>query len=142
MKIMIIGKGKHIFLPIVPYIEDIEQEQGNEEFKTINGKSLNLKGGKNLRKFSITSFFPSKNYNFSNVAFTPVSNYLNFFLKNIDEPVRIIIIAKNLVILNMQCRYNFKYNITDKSGDVPYTLEITEYTDPNNIRSVIDDFYL
>lgn len=142
MQIMFLVKGAHLLLPVVPYIEEIEQEQNNEEYKTINGRSLNLKGGKSLRKFSISSFFPSKNYDFLTIPFVPVSAYLNFFLKNRDEPVRVIVIAKNLTILNMLCRYNFKYNITDKAGDVPYTLEITEYVDPKEKRSVIDGYYL
>lgn len=142
MQIMFISKNKFVILPVVPYITDIEQEQTNEEMQTINGIPLNLKGGKTLRKFSISSFFPNKKYEFLKTAFLPASVYLNFFLQNTKEPVRVIVISKSLIILNMLCRYSFSYNITDRAGDVPYTLDITEYVDPKLKRSVINDYFL
>lgn len=32
----------------------------------------------------------------------------------------------------MLCRYNFSYTLRDRAGDVPYTLDITEYIIPPN----------
>lgn len=32
----------------------------------------------------------------------------------------------------MLCRYNFTYNFRDRAGDIPYTLDITEYILPIN----------
>lgn len=140
MQIMLIGKSK-IVLPIVLKVEDITQEQENEEYKTVNGRCLNLKGGETLRKFSISSFFPSKKYNFSNGPAFPLQYYLNFFKNNKDNPVRIIIISKNTVFLNMLCRYNFDYNISDRAGDVPFKLDVIEYINPHKLRSVIYDYF-
>ena len=46
-------------IPVVQNIEPVNCETMDEEFNTINGKTLNLIGGKGLRNFSFSSFFPS-----------------------------------------------------------------------------------
>lgn len=60
--------------------------------------------------------------------------YIKFFEKyrDLKLPVRVIIIDKFSVTLNMLCRYNFSYTLRDRAGDVPYTLDITEYIIPPN----------
>ena len=109
-------------IPVVQNIEPVNCETEDEEFTTINGKKLNLIGGKGLRSFSFSSFFQSPKY------------YINFFEKYRDArvPLRIIIVDKYRVVLNMLCRYNFTYSFRDKAGDVPYTLDIKEYILPDN----------
>ena len=106
----------------------------DEEFNTINGKTLNLIGGKGLRNFSFSSFFPSKLYSFvSFLNFKEPKYYIDFFEKYRDArvPLRMIIVDKYRVVLNMLCRYNFTYSFRDKAGDVPYTLNIKEYILPD-----------
>ena len=117
-------------IPVVQNIEPVNCETMDEEFNTINGKTLNLIGGKGLRNFSFSSFFPSKSF----FNFQPPKYYINFFEKYRDArvPLRIIIIDKYRVVLNMLCRYNFTYSFRDKAGDVPYTLDIKEYILPDN----------
>ena len=44
-------------IPVVQNIEPVNCETEDEEFTTINGKKLNLIGGKGLRNFSFSSFF-------------------------------------------------------------------------------------
>ena len=51
-------------IPVVQNIEPVNCETEDEEFTTINGKKLNLIGGKGLKNFSFSSFFPSKLYSF------------------------------------------------------------------------------
>ena len=122
-------------IPVVQNIEPVNCETEDEEFTTINGKKLNLIGGKGLRSFSFSSFFPSKRYSFvSFFNFQPPKYYINFFEKYRDArvPLRIIIVDKYRVVLNMLCRYNFTYSFRDKAGDVPYTLDIKEYILPDN----------
>lgn len=121
-------------IPIVQAIEPITCETGDEEFTTINGKTLNLIGGKGLRNFSFSSFFPSKRYSFVSLFnFQPPKYYINFFEKYRDAriPLRIIIVDGYKVVLNMLCRYNFTYTLRDRAGDVPFTLDIKEYILPN-----------
>lgn len=121
-------------IPIVQAIEPITCETGDEDFTTINGTTLNLIGGKGLRSFSFSSFFPSKKYSFVSLFnFQSPKYYIKFFEKYRDAkiPLRIIIVDGYKVVLNMLCRYNFTYTLRDKAGDVPFTLEIKEYILPN-----------
>ena len=107
----------------------------DEDFVTIDGNTLNVIGGKGLRRFSFSSFFPSKLYSFvSFLNFREPKHYIKFFEKyrDLKLPVRVIIIDKFSVTLNMLCRYNFSYTLRDRAGDVPYTLDITEYIIPPN----------
>lgn len=123
-------------IPVVQNIEPVNCETMDEEFNTINGKTLNLIGGKGLRSFSFSSFFPSKRYSFvSFFNFQSPKYYINFFEKYRDArvPLRIIIVDKYRVVLNMLCRYNFTYFFRDKAGDVPYTLDIKEYILPGEV---------
>lgn len=129
------GIQEVINIPIVQKVEQISCETKDEEFTTINGIDLNLIGGKGLRNFSFSSFFPSKLYSFMRlIDFRPPLYYINFFERYRDArvPLRIIIIDKFFVKLNMLCRYNFTYELRDRAGDVPFTLDIKEYIMPNN----------
>lgn len=139
MQIMIKGKG-HIILPVITEVTMIEQDQNNEEFKTVTGNPLNLKGGRSLIRFSINSFLPSKDYEFVQGIRFPLIHYKKFFEENRDEVVRVIAVANNGILFNIQARYKFNYAITDKAGDIPYTLEITEYVDPNKKGGVLYDY--
>ena len=139
MKIIFIGENEGqievINIPVVQNIEPISCETTDEDFVTIEGNTLNLIGGKGLRRFSFSSFFPSKLYSFvSFLNFRPPKHYIKFFEKyrDLKLPVRVIIIDKFSVTLNMLCRYNFSYTLRDRAGDVPYTLDITEYIIPVN----------
>ncbi|MCF0163240.1 MAG: phage portal protein [Fusobacterium necrophorum] len=128
-----IGQQETITIPVVQGIEAISCETKDEEFETANGKTLNLIGGKGLRSFSFSSFFPSKKYCFvSWFKFKNPKEYIRFFEKYRDlrVPVRVIVIDKYQVVLNMLCRYNFIYQIRDRAGDIPYTLDIKEYILP------------
>lgn len=129
------GQTEIINIPVVQNIDFMSCDTTDEEFVTIDGRTLNLIGGKGLRNFSFSSFFPSKLYSFvSFLNFKKPKYYVKFFEKyrDLKLPVRIIIIDKYQVILNMLCRYNFSYNFRDKAGDVPYTLDIKEYILPPN----------
>ena len=120
-------------IPVVQNIEPVNCETEDEEFTTINGKKLNLIGGKGLRNFSFSSFLlfylESVRSDLYSVKFI---NTNLFFEKYRDArvPLRIIIVDKYRVVLNMLCRYNFTYSFRDKAGDVPYTLDIKEYILP------------
>ena len=129
------GETEIVAIPVVQNIEVMNCDTTDEEFTTIDGNTLNLIGGKGLKKFSFSSFFPSKLYSFvSFLNFKQPKYYVKFFEKyrDLKLPVRIIIVDKYQVILNMLCRYNFTYNFRDRAGDIPYTLDITEYILPIN----------
>lgn len=147
MKIIFIGENEGqtevINIPVVQNIEPITCETTDEDFVTIDGNTLNLIGGKGLRRFSFSSFFPSKLYSFvSFLNFREPKFYVKFFEKyrDLKLPVRVIILDKYRVVLNMLCRYNFTYTFRDRAGDIPYTLEITEYVlPPNKITTPVEN---
>lgn len=60
MKIIFIGENEGqtevINIPVVQNIEPITCETTDEDFVTIDGNTLNLIGGKGLRRFSFSSF--------------------------------------------------------------------------------------
>lgn len=146
MKIIFIGENEGqtevINIPVVQNIEPITCETTDEDFVTIDGNTLNLIGGKGLKRFSFSSFFPSKLYSFvSFLNFREPKFYVKFFEKyrDLKLPVRVIILDKYRVVLNMLCRYNFTYTFRDRAGDIPYTLEITEYVlPPNKITTPVE----
>ena len=133
MKVMFKKDDQYVILPVVPHIDIIEREINDEEFETSDGKILLLIGNTGLRRFTIDSFFPSKIYPWMEIGSIPVPvTYIDFFekyLKN-KEIIRVIIISKYKIVLNMECRYNFQYGITDRAGDVPYSLDVIEYIRP------------
>lgn len=61
MKIIFIGENEGqmeiINIPVVQAIEPITCDTMDEDFVTIDGNTLNLIGGKGLRRFSFSSFF-------------------------------------------------------------------------------------
>lgn len=127
------GQQETITIPVIQGIEPITCSTNDEEFQTINGSVLNLIGGKGLRSFSFSSFFPSKKYNFiSWLKYRDPQEYVDFLEKyrDLKIPIRIIVTDKYRIVLNMLCRYNFVYSLRDKAGDIPYTLEIKEYVLP------------
>lgn len=125
--------GETLFIPVVREIGEITTETKDEEVETINGQTLNLIGGKGLRSFSFSSFFPSKKYDFVSLAkYREPKDCVEFFerYRDLKIPLRIIIVDRYKVVLNMLCRYTFTYQIRDKAGDIPFTLDIKEYILP------------
>ena len=133
MKVMFKKDSEYVILPVAPHINLVERQVTDEEFETADGKILLLLGNKGLRSFAIDSFFPSKIYPWAEIGSVPIPRtYIDFFEKYLEEKeiIRVIIISKYKVVLNMECRYNFQYGITDRAGDVPYSLDVIEYIRP------------
>ena len=51
------GETEIVNIPVVQNIEVMNCDTTDEEFTTIDGNTLNLIGGKGLKKFSFSSFF-------------------------------------------------------------------------------------
>ncbi|WP_256761403.1 hypothetical protein [Cohnella sp. WQ 127256] len=117
-------------LPIIPSsIDGVATPWGNEEFETIGQGTLNLIGLKGLRTMTIDSFFPMREYSFAKDK-RMGNEYVDFFNKWRAKrvPLRLIItINDSKEWLNMACTIeNFTYGL-DRSGDIPYSLEIKEF---------------
>ena len=117
-------------LPVKPSDFEIFAASKNTTVNVIKLGDINLIGNTGLREISLSSFFPAKDYNFSNNAGRkePVW-YVNTLEKwrTSREPIRVIITG----ILNMECTIeNFYHGEQDATGDIYYTLALKEYKKP------------
>lgn len=121
-------KDERIRLPITPYFE-IEAGINNSKEDLNEIGTVNLAGKPGLRTCSISSFFPSKEGPYIESRDTKLDPY--YYYNKIyqwsreGDPVRFII---------TETPYNFECLIdsitageTDGSGDLYYTLELSEY---------------
>lgn len=121
-------KDERIRLPITPYFE-INSSNNNSTENLNEIGTINLAGKPGLRSCSISSFFPSKEGPYIESGDTNLNPY--YYSEKIykwsreTEPIRLII---------TETPYNFEVLIdsykageTDGSGDVYYTLELSEY---------------
>ena len=114
-------------LPVKPSEFTITVAQKNTVVNVIRKGDINLLGKTGLREISLSSFFPARNYNFSNNSgrkkpLTYVKR-LNKWRKS-GKPIRVIITG----VLNMQCTIeSFSWGEQDATGDIYYTLALKEY---------------
>lgn len=116
-----------IQLPVKPSEFTVTVAHKNTVVNVIQLGDINLLGKTGLREISLSSFFPAKDYNFSNNSGRkePLT-----YVEKIDawrlagDPIRVIITG----ILNMECSIeSFSYGERDATGDIYYTLALKEY---------------
>lgn len=114
-------------LPVKPSDYTIGVASNNTTLNVIKVGDINLIGNSGLREISLSSFFPAKDYNFSNNSNrkTPLT-----YVEKIEawrtakEPIRVIITG----VLNMECTIeSFSYGEQDATGDIYYLLALKEY---------------
>lgn len=118
---------------VFPEIE-VDSPLNTGSFETAEGQELTLVGKKGLRSLSITGFFPQKIYKFIPFSFPLAIRYVDFFKRNREKVLRIVIIGdKAAANVNMLCVVtSFKYK-QKRNGDISYTLEVREYIDPKGV---------
>lgn len=116
-----------IQLPIVPKEFKIPSAQKHETFETINQGDIKLIGPDALKELTIDAFFPSKEY-----PFNRSNQYMGWEYVELIEswrkrkiPMRIVITGTpiNIAILIDE----FEYGEQDGSGDVYYSMKLSEY---------------
>ena len=130
MEIWLGTGGSQVRLPFV----DADNNLGLK--KRVNDKTANLYeigdilviGNQGLAEFSYSSFFPSQGYGFLDINNPPDPwSYVEFiegWMKE-DEPVRLILTDTPI---NIEMRIqDFDYKLEDSTGDVYYSLNMTEY---------------
>ena len=114
-------------LPVKPSDYRITVAHNNTVVNVIQVGDINLIGNTGLREIILSSFFPAKDYNFSNNSGRkePLS-----YVEKIEswrtagEPIRVIITG----VLNMECTIEgFSYGEQDATRDIYYTLSLKEY---------------
>ena len=114
-------------LPVKPSEFNVTVAHRNTVVNVIQLGDINLMGKTGLREIALSSFFPDKDYHFSNNfgRKKPIAcvNQLEGWRKS-GKPVRVIITD----LLNMEATIeSFAWGERDATGDIYYTLAIKEY---------------
>jgi hypothetical protein len=116
-----------IKLPVVPRSFKINSPQNNETYTTISQGDIKLIGLRGLKSLTIDSFFPVKDYVFLKDKSYKGWEYINIIEKWIDRRIPIRLIITDTPI-NLACTIeSFDYSVEDGSGDVYYTLVLSEF---------------
>ena len=114
-------------LPVKPEDFYVSVAHLNTVVNVIQLGEINLMGKTGLREVSLSSFFPDKDYNFSNNhGRKPPIECVNLLegWRTSGKPVRVIITD----LLNMEATIeSFVWGEKDASGDIYYTLALKEY---------------
>ncbi|QQP13055.1 hypothetical protein FJQ98_02985 [Lysinibacillus agricola] len=116
-----------IQLPIVPSEFKIASPMNNETFTTINQGDIKVIGRRGLKSLTIESFFPSKHYPFSRNRAYKGWEYVEIIESWIGKRVPIRLIITNTPINLAMTIENFDYGPQDGSGDIYYSLSLSEF---------------
>lgn len=116
-----------IQLPIVPSSFRIPSPVNNETFTTINQGDIKLIGQRGLKSITISSFFPSKAYPFNRDNTYKGYEYAEIIESWIDRRLPVRLVATNTPVNILMTIDEFEYGIQDGSGDVYYTLTLSEF---------------
>lgn len=124
-------------LPVKPSDFTVTVTHRNTVVNVISVGDVNLIGKTGLREISLSSFFPAKDYNFSNNSGrkepTAYVKALEEW-RNSGEPIRVIITG----ILNMEATIeSFSYGEKDATGDIYYTCYLKEYKKIKTKRATV-----
>ena len=118
------GNGR-IALPVKPEDYTVSVFHRNTVTNVIQTGDVNLMGKTGLREVSLSSFFPTKKYNFGNFEADPLS-----LVEQIEgwrtsgKPCRVVIGRA----LNMECTIeSFSWGEQDATGDIYYRMALKEY---------------
>jgi hypothetical protein len=116
-----------IKLPIVPSEFQIQSPHNNETFNTVNQGDLKLIGNRGLKSLMIAAFFPAKDYPFTRDRSFKGWEYVTIIESWIERRVPIRLIMTNTPINMAATIENFDYGVKDGSGDVYYSLTLSEF---------------
>lgn len=125
--ISINNREEVIQLPVVPAEFSIPSPVNHQTFSTVNQGDLRLIGKRGLKGITIDAFFPAKDYPWLRSRQYTGWEYVEKIEAWIDRerPIRLIITGTPI---NMAMTIdNFEYGVRDGSGDIYYTLALTEY---------------
>ena len=115
-----------IVLPVTPESFGVQVKNNNSVVNVTNFGNYNMMGKTGLKSITISSFFPAQDYNFSSGGDEP------YELVNQIEEWRLSTKPLNLLIENSTIDFDclidsFEYKEQDGTGDVYFTLVLTEY---------------
>lgn len=116
-----------IQLPIVPAEFKVQSPFSNEVFSTISQGDIKLIGQRGLKSITLDSFFPVKDYPFLRDRTYKGWEYVKIIeaWRRRRVPIRLIITGTPMNIAMVID--NFEYGVQDGSGDVYYSLSLSEF---------------
>lgn len=121
-------------IPVVPDdVGGFKHAYEKEYFDTLKGK-LTLKGKRELRTFSLHSFFPVKKVRFYIKLGAEFDgwNYVKFLEKYDGLPIRLVVTDKTkYTYLNMLATYEWEIIKIKRNKDIEYKIDFTEFIDEN-----------
>lgn len=129
-----------IQLPIVPSEFMISSPVSNETFTTINQGDLLLLGEEGLKGIVIDSFFPhhKKNYPFARSNQYKRWEYVEMINAWKKNKLRVRLIATGSPVNMVMGIADFTYGYKDGSGDIYYTLTLSENPDIKLVKKKIN----
>lgn len=133
IKIHLVQGKTTLILPVTPESYTISSSQNHQTVNIVSLGDLNLMGNKGLKELSFSSFFPFSNVHGgykAQTAFKPPFTLCKTIQgwKDSKKIVRAVITGTNI---NTEFLINdFSYEQKDGSGDVYYTLSLSEYVRP------------
>lgn len=118
-----------IQLPIVPSEYKINSPVNNETFTTINQGDIKLMGERGLKDLTIDSFFPNHEYSFARSNQYTRWKYVEMIESWIDRKLRVRLLVTGSPVNMVMAIDNFEYGVQDGSGDIYYSLSISEFKD-------------
>lgn len=116
-----------IQLPIVPSEFKVPSPINNETFTTINQGDIKMIGLRGLKSISIDAFFPKRDYPFLRSRQYWGWEYVEIIETWIDRRVPIRLIVTNTPINIAMSIDSFEYGPQDGSGDIYYSLALSEF---------------
>jgi hypothetical protein len=124
---LINATGKDLQFP-VPFSEyEIKQSANNKTINVLNYGEITWFGDRKLKEWSLSNFFPSKQYNFCQTSIWNMRDYINFIQKIIytKKPCRFVVTETSI---NYLCTIeDFTYGEKDGTSDVYFTMNLKEY---------------
>jgi len=126
-----------IQLPIVPSEFKINSPVNNETFTTINQGDIKLMGESGLKDLTIDTFFPNKEYSFARSNQYTSWQYVEMIESWIERKLRVRLVATGSPVNMLTAIDNFEYGVQDGSGDIYYSLSLSEFKDIKLQKKVV-----
>lgn len=116
-------------LPILPEEINVKTSRKNETFTTIHFGELLLLGEAGLKELELEAFFPKspKSYSFAREKKRKGWDCVKLIESWAEKelPVRVTVTGTNInMLMGIE---SFEYGVQDGTGDIYYTLNLTEY---------------
>lgn len=116
-----------IQLPIVPSELKIPSPENHTKMDTISQGEIKLLGPDGLKEFAISSFFPKRHYPFSRDTKYKGWEYVELIEAWRKRKVPMRIVVTDTPINMAYAIDNFEYGVQDGSGDIYFTLSVSEF---------------